>query len=145
MPFTITVNSDQVVKALSNTAENMPQILSACVMSAVDILYAESKHQMDVLIYNKPIPNRKNGKPMWVRTSNLLNNEQNQVLINAHGAAGRVYNSAGYQYSRHESNGPWRHGDRTAHWHDVTIQNKGQAAMDVFVGQFDTELTGRGL
>lgn len=153
MAFEIVINDKELKDALSKTSQDMPKILDACIQQALGILYVESRDQLNKLIYNVPIPVGKNGKPRWVRTRRLAEAERSQFHRIGSAAVGRIYNNArskgGFNYAPFRNNNVYATGadgvNRTAPWRDLTVQNKGKQALDVFDGKFSAELKERGL
>jgi hypothetical protein len=149
----ITVNSKDVSQGLSDISNDMPRILMACVVQATTILYRNSREQMSEKIYNVPIPIRKrSGKPAWIRTSNLLNNEQVTYRQLRNGAYGLIHNEAKnkkdggeYAYWRHQLNAksPLDGINRHAPWRDLAIATKGDKAIGVFRKKLGNEIDAR--
>jgi len=141
MGIEITADTSKLSAALGRTSNEFSSIMRACVLQATSTLFTESRGQMSALIYNVPIPVSNTGRPLWRRTNTLLRNERFYFeKASGNSLTGLITNNTGYAYWRHEMKG-----EREAPWRNIAVQNKREAALNVFRDTIDAALKQRGL
>lgn len=103
MNIDITSNIDEIAKLLKDKADKVPDALHKAVVRTTAAALHESRNQLSEQVYNQPIPTRKNGKPAWKRTSNLIRQERAYYDGPLEGV---IDNAAPYAQPRHDLNRP---------------------------------------
>jgi hypothetical protein len=88
-----------------------------------------SRQMMERLIYSIPETRSSSGKPLWVRTRNLINHEEGRAT--GPGAVSLV-NSVVYARSRHELGRDGRQTTRPAHWRDKIRESLRAAQLAIY-------------
>jgi hypothetical protein len=103
MNVKIELDKASLDKSLNDIQKKTDRGIRKAVTDVTAATLKESRKQLSELVYNKPIPSRKNGKPAWKRTSNLI--RQERMYMN-NPLEGVIDNHAPYAEARHELDRP---------------------------------------
>ena len=155
----LTSNCDSIATAWQRRARVLESYMKAATKEAVNEVYAESKKQMQRLIYDKPVPTRaqeksrtvyqtkkvtvnaRGKKKAWVRTGNLKRSEK-RVVASAY--LGLIINDAtsdkgkfSYARARHDMGSPGHRKTRyPAPWRANAIKIKHPKVRQIYRAAF---------
>lgn len=105
--FTITVNYGALT-SLNLQVKKMPQAVAEVLRAVTSLVDKEVKEQIQK-IYDRPIPVRpRTGRPMWVRTGDLMNGRLQIIVVSGREAQIDIKGRAeAYALRRHELGVSW--------------------------------------
>ena len=121
MKMNVSFDKAAFKKSMNDINKQVSRGMRKAVADVTAATLKESRAQMSEMIYNKPIPTTKSGKPAWKRTSNLLRQERSYMKKPLEGV---IDNKAPYANFRHDLDtpSPIDGVTRSAPWREKTVE-----------------------
>lgn len=120
-------NAAGVARELEKRAARLVPLTRRAASEATAILLTGSREALQSLIYAKPIPRRRSGKPKWTRSGRLLRGETKTIGADGGSVVGTIDNATPYAIYRHQLQGR-----NAAPWREVAVQKHGATARAAF-------------